>query len=297
MRSLILMMWVVAVSPAAVARPQPMPEQASSATAMQNFARMRCSLDSDEHVVTWWQGKILADLPDAAPKPILGFEGFNICRLLPTEEGGWQFVSREVTYYSDLATGEIIESWNNPYIGEEVRVVQVANDPVSHIYPSPQQRDYSRWGWTEVEGSVLLTLDIPLDYPNALPPQLYPQESSGERYHASEHFMFFANRAELDDTARHSVPLSYGWARTGPWLPWMRMGQRAGGLIYSGQGKKLIGGFDALPERVRQYTLKHFPDYQRAPDGYYQPNETSWTYYRKLREAEAAQDEAPQEHP
>lgn len=264
-----------------------------SADSLEAFVKMRCSLDAEEHVVTWWKGTLFADFPDAAPRPILGFEGYNVCRMLPTEDGGWQFVSREVTYYTDLVSGEIIEHWANPFTGETVEVLQVANDPVSHVYPPPTARDYSRFPWLEMQGTVMLTLDIPLDYPNPLQPDAWPAESSGERYRASEHFMFFARRADIDDRTRKSIPLTYGWARTGPWLPWMRMGQRPGGLIYSAQGKKLEGGFDALPEHVRAYTLEHFPQFRSAPDRFYQPNETSWTWYRKVHEQRRAQAEEP----
>lgn len=64
----------------------------------------------------------------------------------------------------------------------------------------------------------------------------------------------------------------------------MKMGQAPGYLIYSGQGRK-HGSFEELPAQVREYTLKHYPAYATAPDSFYQPNETSWTYYGKLKKA------------
>jgi hypothetical protein len=125
---------------------------------------------------------------------------------------------------------------------------------------------------------------ISLAYPNALQPAEHPEESTGSIYLASEHFTFFANTADVLSDTQRSTPTHYSWFRTGPWLPWMKMGQTPGYLIYSGHGRK-YGSFDDLPAQVREYTLKHFPAFATAPDGFYQPNETSWTYYAKLKRA------------
>lgn len=111
-----------------------------------------------------------------------------------------------------------------------------------------------------------------------------PEESTGPTYLASEHFIFFANTADLTSDTQRSTSTHYSWFRTGPWLPWMKMGQAPGYLIYSGQGRK-YDSFDQLPTKVKEYTLKNFPTYVTAPDSFYQPNETSWTYYAKLKKA------------
>ena len=76
------------------------------------------------------------------------------------------------------------------------------------------------------------------------------------------------------------MPLTYSWTRTGPWLPWMKMGTRAGYLLYCGHGKK-FARFEDLPTDVQEYTRKNYPLYMSSPRSYATPNETSWTYYKK----------------
>ncbi|MCC5866587.1 MAG: DUF1838 family protein [Wenzhouxiangella sp.] len=261
-----------------------------SADSLTAFAKMRCSLDPEETTIAWWYGTLFADFPDSQPQPLMRFEGFNACRMLPHEEGGFKMVTREVTYYQDLETGEIIETWDNPFTEETVEILQVANDPVSHQMPLAG-RDYSTWPWVQMGDQLMLTMNIPLAYPNPLSVEEFPDESSGPMYFASEHFTFFAPIDQINDPDIQSTHATYGWARTGPWLPWMRMGQRPGGLIYSGQGMKLPGGYDQLPEAIRAYTDEHFPEYATAPDSFYGPNATSWNEYRRImrerREAEA----------
>lgn len=232
-----------------------------------------------------WDVTILAVLPNEKPKPILRMQGYNAGRLISKPDGGHEWVTREVSYYQDLASGEIIERWTNPLNGKTVCVVQVANDPVSNVFPPASKDRANPFAAFTLAGDVAtLRWDIPLAYPNALQPAEHPEESTGPTYLASEHFTFFANTADVLSDSQRSTPTHYSWFRTGPWLPWMKMGQAPGYLIYSGHGRK-YGSFDELPARVREYTLKHFPAFATAPESFYQPNETSWTYYAKLKKA------------
>ena len=39
--------------------------------------------------------------------------------------------------------------------------------------------------------------------------------------------------------------------------------------------------FDELPLDVREFTRANYPAYQKSPEAFTAPNETSWTYYKK----------------
>jgi hypothetical protein len=232
-----------------------------------------------------WDVTIFAVLPGAKPRPILRMQGYNAGRLLAKPDGSFEWVTREVSYYQDLATGRIVERWDNPFNGRTVCVVQVANDPVSNLFPVPARDRPNPFAAFRIDGDVAsLRWDIPLEYPNALQPAEHPEESTGPTYLASEHFTFFAATADVTSDTLASTPTHYSWFRTGPWLPWMKMGTAPGYLIYSGQGRK-HASFEALPAPVREYTLRNFPAFATAPDRYDQPNETSWTYYARLKKA------------
>jgi hypothetical protein len=252
------------------------------------LAKMRCSLDPADHVVTWWKGTIFAQFQGKAPSAIMGFEGYNICRMEPMEDGSWRFISRELSFYRDLKTGALIDTWDNPFNGKAVDVIHVANDPVNSVF-SAKRRDGSPniLPWEGAGGDLMMTFNVPLAYPNPLQPKDFPEESSGETYVGSEHFMFFTQRAAIDDPKVKNAPASYGWTRIGPWLPWMKMGTAPGNLLYIAQGHKL-GGIEELPADMRERIAAKYPEYAKAPEAWSQPNETSWTYYRKLKEKEKA---------
>jgi hypothetical protein len=252
------------------------------ADAHQAMLRLVGDLDG-KPVFKDWDVTIFAVLPGAKPRPILRMQGFNAGRLIAKPDGSHDWVTREVSYYQDLKSGEIIESWVNPLNNQKQCIVHVANDPVSnHMMPPAANGRAPGFNISGETGS--LRMDIPLSYPNALSEADFPEESTGPTYLASEHFIFFARRADLVSDVQRSTPGHHAWFRTGPWLPWMKMGKTPGYLIYSGQGNK-YASFDELPAAVKAYTKKNHPTYVTAPDSFYQPNETSWTYYGKLKKA------------
>jgi hypothetical protein len=75
-----------------------------------------------------------------------------------------------------------------------------------------------------------------------------------------------------------------GWTRISDFLPWMRMGDRPGHLVYHCRGYKMKGGFEQLPEGIREYTRKHRPEFAHAPEAFTSPNMTSWRYFKQLKE-------------
>lgn len=261
---------------------------ASAQGATEALVKMRCSLDPKEDVLLWWEGTLFAQEPEKKAYPLMGFEGYNICRSEKLADGTWRLVTRELTFYRDLATGKIIEQWDNPINGQRVDVVQVANDPVNTVLNAPGRE--VPLPWVEAGDTLMLTLNIPLAYPNPLQPAQFPLASSGPTYMGSEHFMFFAPRAAMEDPGLSQVPVTYGWTRVGPWLPWMQLGTTPGTLLYIGQGNKRASVAD-LPADIQQLIQTRYPEYATAPASWVQPNVTSWSHYRDLQRSSKTQDQ------
>lgn len=249
----------------------------SAQNSVDAFVRMRGNTDGTDSIADWHVTMFIVE-PGKRAMPVMRLDGFNVGRAIKQADGSYQWLSREVAYYRDLKTGKIIDKWENPLTGKTNDVLQVINDPVNGKF-APATFSVP---WKAKGDDVFLTTDVPLAYPNALQPGDYPEESTGPTYFASEHFLFFAKMADFDNPKLASVPATYAWTRTGPWLPWMKLGQRPGYVLYSGQGKKLKNASELDPV-VREYTEKNHPDFMFAPKTLVTPNETSWTYYRKVR--------------
>lgn len=257
------------------------------------FIKMRASLDGKD-TVTWWTGQVFAAVPDERPKLLFGFEGMNVARMEKDEDGNWRMLSREYAVYKDPKTGAILETWSNPWTQSDVTVFHVQNDPVNHVMGgAPKEGQPPRLLPLKQHGNdVILGLDVPLAYPNPISPEKFPLHSTGAMYVGSEHFGFYARMNELADPKVQSAPISIAWFREAPWLPWMEMGDRPGLLVYSGYGKKLMGGIDELPSDFKAYIEKNAPEYLTAPKNWVEPNATSWTVY-KAKVLDQKQPETP----
>ena len=250
---------------------------------MTAYIKMRGSLDSSEEVVYYWKGLIYSFIPGERSLPLFEMEAYNIAKTRPVE-GGYEMLTREVALYRDLKTGEYLEKWYNPFIKDSVEVIHVWNDPVNQSFLLKSPR--GDWGipfMDQGNGRVAMFSDIFLLYPSPLPKAQYPENSRSDQYQAAELFQFFMNKADLDDPKKKSVYNEVGWTRLSDFLPWMRMADRPGYLVYQCRGYKIMGGaFDKLPEKLKTYVLGHHPEYATAPKVFTSPNMTSWRYFKKI---------------
>lgn len=249
------------------------------------LARTRADLSGAE-VPVWWTGDVYVNAPGEPYAHLFGFEGINVARLVPTDDG-YDMLSREIAFYQDPRTREILDTWSNPWTEEKVAVSHVTNDPVNQSWTLE-----TRWGpfrvpTTRMGDRVCFNMDIPLAYPSPLPMAEFPEHSADDTYRALELFQFFTTASALADETLTSVPCELSWSRLSPWLPWMKMGDRPGGLVFHTRGYKL-DSYDDVPQATRAHIDAHYPEYASAPAAWAEPNETSWTWARRQLEGSPA---------
>lgn len=256
------------------------------AASLETFIKIRAALDPQVETVFWWTGSIYAFIPGEPTRLLFDFEGYNIARAVAYEEG-YDLLTREASFYK-APEGAILETWDNPFTGETLPVVHVWNDPVNQRFLARRNDGTPRtFPLVDLgEGDLCLKMDVFLAYPSPLPRSRYPRYSASDLYQGGELFQFFVRREALEDPTALSVPALISWTRIGPWLPWMAMGNRPGWLIYQCRGKKLSGGYAALPQAVREKVAAHAPQFASAPWEDTGENETSWSYFRKWLEAQ-----------
>ena len=259
---------------------------------MTAFVRCLGDASGERDAVNWYKGAIFSVIgDDKANQHLLGFEGFSVCRTVPQADGTYRNLQREVLYYTDRFSGEILSKWNNTVIGEEVRVVHVYNDPVNSHYAPEFEQKFGDEGekvkfpfilpWTFMGDSAMTVFDVNARWKNTLDPAKWARESAGAHIRVCETLTMYMNRGELDDPACTSINYLGAWQRMGPWCPWMLMGQRPGHLFYRGHYRKIPGGVEALPAHLLEYTQANFPDYLKAPSEWIEPNLTSFETYAR----------------
>ncbi|MFI6386722.1 DUF1838 family protein [Nonomuraea sp. NPDC050547] len=228
-----------------------------------DFLRVRASTDGAE-TISWWTGDVYGWQDDDGPHHLFGFEGLNVARVVEAD-GAWQLLTREAAAYLDPKSREILQTWDNPFTGQEVEVQHVFNDPVNQrlgAYPVPR---------TRIGDQVIFNVDIRLAYPSPLKVAEFPENSANDTYRALELFQFFAKAEDVESDAQN-VPSFFSWSRVSPWLPWMAMGPRPGGLVYHVRGGKV----DQAPERLAAHVGEHF---LHAPQEWGGPNVSSWSAF------------------
>jgi hypothetical protein len=269
-------------------------------------ARLEGDIAPGKQVFGSSHGTVCAVQPGKKVLPILRFEVFSRIRVLKQPDGSYQRLCRELVFYRDVKTNQILDRFDNPLTGENVAVVDVANDPfnwkISEYYPEPPSygglnaadrppRKPFLLNWTmENDDIVGLESDIHLQYPSALKPDKWPRESPGPMTVASEFFRYFIRKADLENPAMTHVPYTGVWNRITPWLPWMLMDQAPGQIFYAG----MIGSkqrLDQYPADTLARVRERYPLYLEAPTEWKEPSLSSLENY--AREQQPAPPKAP----
>ena len=200
--------------------------------------------------------------------PLWNTNTIGFSRIRYPEQGGYRTDTMEVVFYTDLLSGERLDSWQNPYTAREVEVIVPAPVAVTsyHYEVGPSERTAPGGiriaesvqpprtiggdTWVQVEKRVAVAPD----------PAEAPVFSSIE-------FVDYRGRTEDLRSIAPRVDSTLHLEIVSDWLPWMEMGGRSGGLYTRAKGTKLylLGDVSA---GSRELLERHFPEIAEDPFGY-----------------------------
>jgi Protein of unknown function (DUF1838) len=287
-------MFALAISAAAGgAQAKPL-DLSNGVDALAAFRKIQCSRVDGQNTLYHWSGNVFARVPGEPDKMLFKVEGMNVraCTTVNDEKrgAGVRMVSREIMLYTDAKTGEVLRTWANPWTGKTNDVIHVANDPVNMrgaSFPITADGKPYDLGARLSGGHYFQNIEVPLFYTNPLAGDY--QSAAGNQYHATEMFNFIIDEKDLVDAKKPTADSAViSWVRIAPWLPFMDMGSKVGVMYVNATGHKLKT-FDELPAVLKTEIRANYPAYTTAPPlDDKRPNETSWTYYKKLMEAKRA---------
>lgn len=260
------------------------------------MARIQGDLEFGKQKFGWYKGTVRGIVPGEKHKKLFGFEGFSFARLEDNGNGTYNKLLREVGFYTDLETGEVMDEYYNPYIDETVPVVHIANDPFNYVISAfwPKPPSYGGLNandvpdipmilpWQEVgNNKVLLQSNIDLFYPSALQPDKWPRESPGKMTQVSEMFNYVFDKEDLANPEITGLQFSGSWGRLTPWLPWMLMGQEAEGHCYYDCIMGCYDNMDMLSPKIKAYAEEHYPLFFNAPTEWKEPSYSSLENYAR----------------
>src|SRR5262245_49476221 len=86
------------------------------------------SRSDGKDAVYYMKGDVYAFIPGQRPQRLFGIEGYNIRRRIETpEKDGFFNATREIVFYTDPQTEEILWDWLNPFTQQKNEVFHIAN--------------------------------------------------------------------------------------------------------------------------------------------------------------------------
>lgn len=268
------------------------------------LARINGNTDMTSTKYGWGEGIVQGVRPGEGLRDLVGFLLISTAKFVPYRgpelpEGmkGYSKVLREIGLYTDLETGEVLEEWVNPYLNEKQPVVPIANDPFNqHTTPfkskgpaygglrkiNEAEAEPLEVNWTRKGDTLMLFRNINLFYPNALQPDKWPRESSGEFNRVTETFIHTMSWTDMQNPDLTSVEHQGTWSRTTPWLPWMLMGPTPGHCQYH----VMMGGQDSMERanpKALDYVAAKYPKYLDVPQTWEEPSLSSLEWYSRER--------------
>lgn len=249
------------------------------------FAKMWGTI-GPKPVISAYQGIQYAVVGKKRAQPLFGFYGFGNIRNAIQPDGSVKVMGKECGYFIDLASGKIMETWDNPWTGERVEPWTFFNDKfrgsmgltrkvydvngsktVNNDLGNASGAEPFRLPWQVIGDQYLLGWDYAHEYENPVTPEGWPKASAGKMANPSEHFVLYTPRAEIDDRSVESARYTGGFMRQGPWWPWMKMGQSGvdGVLIGRMHSYKITGTHNDIPRVVLDRVVKERPDLLEDP--------------------------------
>jgi hypothetical protein len=275
------------VAAGAMATVKGRPGRAASVTAfpdldpVKTYVRLRGSTEPD--LCFGWLSARRAAMIEGEVFPMMGVEAATVSRYTPRGDGTWDLVVREITVYTEVETGELMEELVMPVSGARVR-------PPA-LFLSPE--DYIAQPYYEESGRLTLRAESDEELMEQMAPQgtykfdqtIHAPTSDGESIWARSDYhyrlkpddpgtrrMFYKEaltyRADLNEamnTSKPSLDSTLSYSSSSGFRPWMQMGDIPGHDLTDGMGKKVYRVED-LPERYLAQVEQVYPGAYDNPE-------------------------------
>lgn len=262
----------------------------------------------DEPIVAAFHGLMYLRIGDRRMVPVFGYTGTGALAARIDDSGDLWIKSRETGYFTDLRTGDILESWYNPFTEKTVPVYHFYNDVLvgkvgkeiprfffgvegdsptlmneGTVFPDERGRYPFILPFELFGDDMMLSWDYTHEYTNPVTPAGWPRSSTGPRITPSEHFTFNFSKRALEDRDLPTVRFTAGFSRVSQCWPFMQMGGTpfADAVLFGRMFSHKGLGLADVPPKLLAYIEKHAPDFLTVPEGWVPDNSRvdTWKAY------------------
>lgn len=252
----------------------------SPADLLSASVKMRGTLDG--RLAFIWLRGLRYTLVDGVATPLCGYLGGSITRYRQLADDAFEFLLYEVSYYTDLDTGEVLETLRMPHTDRVVEVPRYRTGPGRHVImmSNEEELDWNAGKTTSEDLANQLAPDAKIYYRFDLRPavsfgdqvwirsdsftRMVPTDPSADGMFYKEAITYQAPREALAAPAKASVDAGISFAIATAWRPWMQMETTPGHTMTDGVGGKALD-MDAMPEDFLRFTAQYHPDVLEDP--------------------------------
>ena len=224
------------------------------------YAKLRGSLDGAS--VLWWYRGIQYGVVNLAPKRLWAVQGLQVTSFKRREDGSFDNLFRDLMLYQDLATGEQLSEFRNPYTRETVRPKAQVMGPMALVYsragaaikdlanlPPGMDTDW------RVDRALISGDDLILHEGG------HSRVTEGPARIVVNDFITLQGRlADANDPNVVNAPARYTYSSIATWPPFMAMDGDDGHLYGRGNARKIQAHAEIDPALLEQ-ALRIEPDW------------------------------------
>lgn len=202
--------------------------------------------------------------------PMWGILAGTFSRYRKISDVTYEVRSIEVAYFTDLETGQLLETWTNPFTDQEIDVPRIRMGPATIIMtadgldiPNPVGEAAGMFikhrfrPAVTVGDDVWITEEIQVDGP--------PLAPNTPKFAYNEMTTYHSTLTELADPDAASVATSVQYHSLVSWRPWMGFGDMAGHTTARGSGKH-INRIEDFPKYYLELTKRYNDDVLNDPE-------------------------------
>ena len=241
------------------------------------WMKMRGSLESQD-VYFWFTGGLDLAVPGQAIRPIVNVETTILRRTQRLAANTWHVTDWEASIYRNPDSDEIVDQVRNPVTGKMVQPFHYREGPVTLEYsaehqprlvglPTPfeEKTEPFHQRWRQAGDDLWMVKEIYIwGMPQWLDIKQFRDETPETPINVSSITTMKSSLRDVLDPALASVPTEYFYQATSDWLPWMKMGQRPGFVVWHEAGKKIFS-LDDVPSGTRAAIEAIHPQWLNRP--------------------------------
>lgn len=217
----------------------------------------------DDRLVFWFIDAVRNGLVDTQFTPLWNMHVGFISSIKDLDEQKFEAKTMSAIFYSDLETGELLETFDNPYTGERINVRQPALGVSTRIFnregmmPSRSPRPgMTMTEYGDIGPAWVIGDDVWCRGDTGF--RAEPTGDEGRLLQVNDWTTFHGSMREVSDPNVKSAQSTKTFNDINTWPGWLNMGDHPGNYVSRGFGRK-SWSIEDMPEAWKRFMRNRYP--------------------------------------